>query len=932
MQHFITQIADGHTEMIKLISHDGNETRQQIQQSESHVTDSINAVHAKADMETKRNRLLQSLKFESMNARRTDIRIADEATYISFFKSLDFEKQSTSSSAAAWKDFVHWLQSDEPPFWIQGKPGAGKSTLIKFLLQHENTHKALNQWNNNCLVASHFFWKPGETLQKSFKGLLCSFNHQLLFKRPDLIDKILLDFEVSTKNDSIKDWEVLDLQNIFIFILKNYDRPVFFLIDGVDESTEPEDVLKFLKSSTELPKTKWCISSRGEQIFQQAFSTYKSFKLHEYTRDDMLKFARKEIQYTLKDIQESNDTYSEQFLEQLQSRLVDKAEGVYLWFVLALKAVKKGLRNNDEKDDILLRLIKLPTEIEDLYADMWERLGEDKDIYQKEAAHYFKLLIENRSLIEEYQTEYGKTAGSFEWSLTPFQLMLTKEYELQQRLLESEHTMQLSEIEKKCSILTRGIPIKSAGLLITQDGHENRFSNRLHVKTEYSQLAGHATIKIDFVHRTLFDFLRDTEPGKNILAQAQMDFVYVQLATMMLCQLRVMKTTYSRQTLTPPENNILSHGGFLHYFRWLLNKAQKHTSSSKERVFDHILPAFEGLFETGLIPWDQRPKQYPLPCFDILLLGDSSFRPFIEKRLKSKGASYATRVLRDYMFVKDAEFARSQDLGVDVVKYFHELAADINSSDACFYELPGGVVANERITGYFTYESALSAFLKGLYDTDEAKRFYSPDMDFYGPMETLVAFLESSPGLNANTSCLLTPSRRSSGKWSMSLLLSVIAANKDKIIDNVPENLDSSTYDAVVIAEVNLKYLVDHFLKEFSSNIPDTTALRSRALQLALAEGSKGFVRGRFIVLMKGGVFSDKIHSLACYRFMNEDAAIFSDYRPTMHIGSGMREIRPKFKTSLDLVSKYISGCEKVDPSALFVLLDEKLGVCSKEL
>ncbi|UKZ85125.1 uncharacterized protein TrAFT101_000999 [Trichoderma asperellum] len=385
LQHFISQIAAGHTDVANLINRHGNETKQQIQQSEMGVKTLINARHVEADMEAKRNRLLQSLKFESMNARRTEIKIANEATYVSFFKSLEFENEPTSGSAAvAWVNFVKWLESDEQCFWIQGKPGAGKSTLVKFLLQQENTKKALDKWNHNSIIVSHFFWKPGNILQRNFRGLLCSLNHHLLSAEPSLIDQILSEFKSTRENDSIGDWELSHLMDIFKYTLANCNRPIFFLIDGVDEAIDAEEVLKFLTSSITLRNTKWCISSRGEDIFQQAFSEYNGFKLHEYTRDDMFNFARKEIQRTLRSIQEYENTYPKDFLTELQYSLVNKAEGVYLWLVLALESIKRGLRHNDRKDVILSRLRKLPTGLEELYADMWGRLafGIGKELFR----------------------------------------------------------------------------------------------------------------------------------------------------------------------------------------------------------------------------------------------------------------------------------------------------------------------------------------------------------------------------------------------------------------------------------------------------------------------------------------------------------------------------------------------------------------------
>lgn len=212
--------------------------------------------------------------------------------------------------------------------------------------------------------------------------------------------------------------------------------------------------------------------------------------------------------------------------------------------------------------------------------------------------------------------------------------------------------------------MTRAISIKTAGLLVIGEKSKHLWRG-LQVREEYSRLEQYATSRIDFIHRTLFDFLTDTKAGESILSQAQAELGYVQLATTMLCQLRIMETA-SRSSLTRIAA-LHGNGGSLHYFRWLLNQVQR---DDNDAVFNTLLPAYETLFEAGLIPWDQRSNKYPRPCFDALLLSDPSFQPFVKERLKSKGPSYATRVLREYMFVKDAEFSRSHNLSVTTPELF----------------------------------------------------------------------------------------------------------------------------------------------------------------------------------------------------------------------------------------------------------------------
>jgi hypothetical protein len=68
--------------------------------------------------------------------------------------------------------YKSWMNAeislDHGFLWIKGKPGAGKSTLMKFL---DTKAKASAKSNANCLVASFFFNARGEQLEMSTAGL-----------------------------------------------------------------------------------------------------------------------------------------------------------------------------------------------------------------------------------------------------------------------------------------------------------------------------------------------------------------------------------------------------------------------------------------------------------------------------------------------------------------------------------------------------------------------------------------------------------------------------------------------------------------------------------------------------------------------------------------------------------------------------------------
>lgn len=79
-------------------------------------------------------------------------------------------------------NFVKWLTERDDNYWITGKPGSGKSTLMNFVINNELTLDHLKQWaaQQEIQVIDAYFWNSGSELQKSFKGMLATVILQLL--------------------------------------------------------------------------------------------------------------------------------------------------------------------------------------------------------------------------------------------------------------------------------------------------------------------------------------------------------------------------------------------------------------------------------------------------------------------------------------------------------------------------------------------------------------------------------------------------------------------------------------------------------------------------------------------------------------------------------------------------------------------------------
>jgi hypothetical protein len=118
---------------------------------------------ARGDIE-KQQRILGGLCFDSRTARHDRIIQAHKDTF-----SWILEEHGPGDDK-----FVKWLRHGGGVFWISGKPGSGKSTLMKLVASHIQTERTLSasSYPKPVYVVSHYFWSVGTAMQKSRQGLL----------------------------------------------------------------------------------------------------------------------------------------------------------------------------------------------------------------------------------------------------------------------------------------------------------------------------------------------------------------------------------------------------------------------------------------------------------------------------------------------------------------------------------------------------------------------------------------------------------------------------------------------------------------------------------------------------------------------------------------------------------------------------------------
>src|SRR5271170_1723335 len=113
--------------------------------------------------------MIASLRFEEINERYKGISQPHNNTLEWIFsnRSLAFES---------------WLCRGTGIFWIKGKPGSGKSTLMRFLRDDSRTTEApkMAKQDQKRIAVWFFFHERGSYMQNSFEALLRSIIFQIV--------------------------------------------------------------------------------------------------------------------------------------------------------------------------------------------------------------------------------------------------------------------------------------------------------------------------------------------------------------------------------------------------------------------------------------------------------------------------------------------------------------------------------------------------------------------------------------------------------------------------------------------------------------------------------------------------------------------------------------------------------------------------------
>ncbi|KAI0198265.1 hypothetical protein F4808DRAFT_472890 [Astrocystis sublimbata] len=265
-------------------------------------------------------------------------------------------------------DYSAWMDPSQYPrthgfLWIRGKPGAGKSTLIKYVYEHTA--------RNQSLVISYFFNARGANeLEKSVAGLYRSLICQLLDRVPNLL---LLDHPLLRSWDykTSSAWDDGVLRELFSHVVTGLSQnPLFCFVDALDEcdTSQVRGIIRCFESLGRFALENnihffVCFSSRHYPAISTHIGLTLVLENQDGHRQDLENYISRQL-----------DIAAEQDAKGIRNALLEKSARIFMWVALVVNILNEdceGGRAFGLKD----RLEQIPPGLPDLFRSI---IGKDK--------------------------------------------------------------------------------------------------------------------------------------------------------------------------------------------------------------------------------------------------------------------------------------------------------------------------------------------------------------------------------------------------------------------------------------------------------------------------------------------------------------------------------------------------------------------------
>ncbi|KAK0614990.1 hypothetical protein B0T17DRAFT_497883, partial [Bombardia bombarda] len=299
--------------------------------------------------------LQKSLRFDQMDSRHMSIEIANPGTCAWIMES---------------SPYLDWLDAsrfeDHGGFlWIKGKPGAGKSTIMKYILA--NARKSMR----SKTILHFFFHARGSDLEKSTAGMYRSLLVQLLSQLTIPTIRTVAENAGIRPGQASTAWSIFSLKQMLAETIKvlGQHSSVACFIDALDECDEDQirDMVAYLQHLGDVALS---VNVRLHVMFASRHYPHITIRRgntltlenHQGHSQDIITYIDRELRIGQGDL-----------TLLIRAELQRKASGVFMWVVLVVDMLNKEHDRGRTPRRLQRTLEDIPGDLHELFRDILTR-------------------------------------------------------------------------------------------------------------------------------------------------------------------------------------------------------------------------------------------------------------------------------------------------------------------------------------------------------------------------------------------------------------------------------------------------------------------------------------------------------------------------------------------------------------------------------
>jgi hypothetical protein len=299
----------------------------------------------------KRISFLKALEYEHMNTRHASIKPPQGQTCQWLFDDAIYNE---------WRQASHL--SGRQCLWIKGKPGAGKSTIMKLALEKAKEHFC------GSIVASFFFNARGSAKANTTEGMYRCLLYQIISKMEELPSGTARDIDAA--HFEKEGWPVPILQNLLHETISSSggSESLVCFIDALDECEEKaiREVLRHLEELQEQAASlsatvRICLASRH----------YPDITIKDHHAIDLDR--RSEHQHDISRCVQAALRIPDSLGVELGQSIVSRCAGVFLWAVLTIQVLNQLNDQGCGRSKLKAEMDRLPDNIQDIFKGILEQ-------------------------------------------------------------------------------------------------------------------------------------------------------------------------------------------------------------------------------------------------------------------------------------------------------------------------------------------------------------------------------------------------------------------------------------------------------------------------------------------------------------------------------------------------------------------------------